>query len=729
MKKLLLVSMLLLVFAVAAFAGTARNIYQKVTCQAPYDVLTYVTNTGTTTSADYRVRVWMLERPTEILTTELGQPGYTAPGALRLVKITAAQPYAAILVQIGTFTTQWVAGNTLHYEVTRLATSEVAEFNLVIPAGTGTYTESTLQVIPPFPPAGFTLEVTSNYAGAAIYRDGNPTGQVTPYTFPAPATAGTYTLMLPNVLWTTAPYVYAATANETVHFVGVKTPDPAMNPVPADLHEFHIAFDAVATPYNLSWEAPIAGPAPTGYYLVWNGAPQVDLGNVLSWITPAIAEGNYTWMVIPYITDPAKGTTRSMGPVKAVLKDTAAKGASTAAVNWHFTVIRDAAPTTTYTLNVNGPDGYAVAGPVAGTTDYVATDANDMINDLVGSYTIAAAPAGFHWLVNPIVVAAGDFTANVATIEFVLEADAPVDITVNADGTVSGPAGTVIVPAPVPPVFGGTDTGIPAVVNMITSTGTHDVVVTRPVGYPVEWYCWIVVAGNVLEAANPIITPTYTFANVNFDAKGDVFVVVDDNETLPVELSAFNAVLTADLFVKLTWVTESETGLVGYRVYRSDVQDYASAVLVTPVMIDATNTSEQHTYNYTDREVEVNNTYWYWLEAVDYNNTTLHGPVSVEVLGNVTPPLPTTTVLGNAYPNPFKANTNISVAVKAGETATVTIYNILGQAVRTYKVSEGSHTINWDGRDSRNNNCGSGIYFYKMSSPSMNQTKKMVIVK
>ena len=352
-----------------------------------------------------------------------------------------------------------------------------------------------------------------------------------------------------------------------------------------------------------------------------------------------------------------------------------------------------------------------------------------MINDLVGTYTIAAAPAGFHWLVNPIVVAAGDFVANVATIEFALEADAPVDITVNADGTVSGPAGTVIVPAPVPPVFGGTDTGIPAVVNMITSTGTHDVIVTRPAGYPVEWFCWIVVGGNVYEGANPIITNTYTFANVNFDAKGDVFVVVDDNETLPVELSAFNAVLTADLFVKLTWVTESETGLVGYRVYRSDVQDYASAVLVTPVMIDATNTSEQHTYNYTDREVEVNNTYWYWLEAVDYNNTTLHGPVSVEVLGNVTPPLPTTTVLGNAYPNPFKANTNISVAVKAGETATVTIYNILGQAVRTYKVSEGSHTINWDGRDSRNNNCGSGIYFYKMSSPSMNQTKKMVIVK
>lgn len=719
MKKFLVLSLFILLIA-AVFAANPRAYSQWITLN---DSSNPVGPNDGTPYPNYIYSVYNSSNPGNVIATN------TASNPANVcVKLQTTSGKVIAFVNQSLFAANWPAGSTLYCTVTYIPTGETYSWTKLIAAGSTINDTTVPYIVPPTVPVGHSLAVSSNYTGAAIYLDGLPTGQVTPYTF-NPAVAGTYTVQLANVVWTTLPYVYAATANETVHFVGVKTPDPAMNPVPADLHEFHIAFDAVAGPYNLSWEAPIAGPAPTGYYLVWNGAPQVDLGNVLSWITPAIAEGNYTWMVIPYITDPAKGTTRSMGPVKAVLKDTAAKGASTAAVNWHFTVIRDAAPTTTYTLNVNGPDGYAVAGPVAGTTDYVATDANDMINDLVGTYTIAAAPAGFHWVLNPIVVAAGDFVANVATIEFVLEADAPVDITVNADGTVSGPAGTVIVPAPVPPIFGGTDTGIPAVVNMITSTGTHDVIVTRPAGYPIEWFCWIVVAGNVLEAANPIITPTYTFANVNFDAKGDVFVVVDDNETLPVELSAFNAVLTADLFVKLTWVTESETGLVGYRVYRSDVQDYASAVLVTPVMIDATNTSEQHTYNYTDREVEVNNTYWYWLEAVDYNNTTLHGPVSVEVLGNVTPPLPTTTVLGNAYPNPFKANTNISVAVKAGETATVTIYNILGQAVRTYKVSEGSHTINWDGRDSRNNNCGSGIYFYKMSSPSMNQTKKMVIVK
>jgi len=69
------------------------------------------------------------------------------------------------------------------------------------------------------------------------------------------------------------------------------------------------------------------------------------------------------------------------------------------------------------------------------------------------------------------------------------------------------------------------------------------------------------------------------------------------------------------------------------------------------------------------------------------------------------------------------------VAVKAGENGTVTIYNILGQAVKTFPVSEGFTKLNWNGRDTKANVCGSGIYFYKLSTPTMNQTKKMVIVK
>lgn len=208
-------------------------------------------------------------------------------------------------------------------------------------------------------------------------------------------------------------------------------------------------------------------------------------------------------------------------------------------------------------------------------------------------------------------------------------------------------------------------------------------------------------------------------------------VLADLDPTLPVELSAFNAVLTAQYFVKLTWISESETGLLGYRIYRSEDNVYDNAVSITPIMIDATNTSSTHVYTHEDREVMNNTGYYYWLEAVDMTHSTPYGPQYVEVKHDETPELPAQTVLKSAYPNPFKANsnTNIPVEVKAGESGTVTIYNVLGQVVKTFNVNEGFNPLTWNGRDSRNNACGSGIYFYKLSTPSKNQTKKMVIVK
>jgi len=359
MKKLLLISLVLLVMVTAAYAGTPRTYYQKV-LTGMGDVLTYVTNTGNTTSANYVVTADILETPGEVMSTATGTP----LTSLRLTRLNATT--VVTVVQLGTFATQWVAGQTLHMTVTYIPNNEVASWDLVIPTGTSgiTVTGAGLeQTIPPFAPAGFSLTVNSNYPGAEIWLNQQNTGHVTPFTFPAPAAAGVYSVNLAGVAgWVPGTYDYTATANETVRFVGVMTPDPAWNPVPGDLTEFHINWDAVATPYNLSWAAPVAGPAPTGYTIVWNGAPAVDLGNVLSWITPAIAEGAYSWTVTPYITDPAKGNRRAMAPVVTRVSGDATKGASTSSVPWHFTIVRDAQPTYAFTVTSvpTGADIYAM---------------------------------------------------------------------------------------------------------------------------------------------------------------------------------------------------------------------------------------------------------------------------------------------------------------------------------------------------------------------------------
>lgn len=199
----------------------------------------------------------------------------------------------------------------------------------------------------------------------------------------------------------------------------------------------------------------------------------------------------------------------------------------------------------------------------------------------------------------------------------------------------------------------------------------------------------------------------------------------------PVELSSFTATLNALNDIQINWVTQSESNMQGYRVYRNENLDNIDAVLITPIMVPATNTSQQQSYTVVDNEVEVGGTYYYWLESVEFNQSSYYGPVSITVQGEVPPVYPEVTTLKNAYPNPFRANTstNINVEVKDGETGTVTIYNLQGKVVKAYNVTPGSHTITWNGTDSNGNACSSGIYLYKLSTPSANATKKMVIIK
>ncbi len=309
--------------------------------------------------------------------------------------------------------------------------------------------------------------------------------------------------------------------------------------------------------------------------------------------------------------------------------------------------------------------------------------------------------------------------------------------TIVGDGTNGFAVGVVITGGGIIPheLLGG-DILEDAILYTITATGTQDVVVHKPAAYVGEWYCWMLKGGVLTPAVpNPLgaAESTYTFTDVDFDAKGDAQIILNDNPTLPVEFSSFAATLTAQNFVKLTWVTETETGVSGYNVYRSTDANQASAVKINANLIDANNTSSTQTYSHIDNEVAPETTYSYWLEIVEMDGTTaFHGPTNVYVEAGqpVTPSLIST--MGNAYPNPFKANSNTNIAyeVKAGETGTITIYNIIGQVVKTVPVSETTtpRTFTWNGRDSKGNVCGSGIYFYKLSTPSRNITKKMVIV-
>lgn len=90
----------------------------------------------------------------------------------------------------------------------------------------------------------------------------------------------------------------------------------------------------------------------------------------------------------------------------------------------------------------------------------------------------------------------------------------------------------------------------------------------------------------------------------------------------------------------------------------------------------------------------------------------------------------------NSYPNPFiKSDSSrdvvtISLNVKKGETADLEIFNIKGQSVKTIsQLKEGKHIVTWDGKDSKDNELGSGVYYYRLKSESVNQVRKLVMIK
>ncbi len=89
--------------------------------------------------------------------------------------------------------------------------------------------------------------------------------------------------------------------------------------------------------------------------------------------------------------------------------------------------------------------------------------------------------------------------------------------------------------------------------------------------------------------------------------------------------------------------------------------------------------------------------------------------------------LPKNYSLSQNYPNPFNPSTTIFYQVPINGMVTLKVYDMLGRETATL-VNEiqgsGSYTAQFNGRS-----FSSGMYFYKLSSGSFSETKKMMFVK
>jgi flagellar hook assembly protein FlgD len=83
-------------------------------------------------------------------------------------------------------------------------------------------------------------------------------------------------------------------------------------------------------------------------------------------------------------------------------------------------------------------------------------------------------------------------------------------------------------------------------------------------------------------------------------------------------------------------------------------------------------------------------------------------------------------------PNPFNHTTQIGFGLDRGGRTLLQIYDISGKLVRTVMddvVPEGWYSPIWDGRDASGRRVASGVYFYRLKSPSGILTRKLVVVK
>ncbi len=72
-----------------------------------------------------------------------------------------------------------------------------------------------------------------------------------------------------------------------------------------------------------------------------------------------------------------------------------------------------------------------------------------------------------------------------------------------------------------------------------------------------------------------------------------------------------------------------------------------------------------------------------------------------------------------AHPNPFNPNVSITIYLKISSVLKVTIFNILGEKVKTMfnnYLNNGTHSFEWDGRNDSNLNLPSGSYIVVVQS-------------
>jgi hypothetical protein len=175
----------------------------------------------------------------------------------------------------------------------------------------------------------------------------------------------------------------------------------------------------------------------------------------------------------------------------------------------------------------------------------------------------------------------------------------------------------------------------------------------------------------------------------------------------------------------LNWTTAQEKNNQGFYIERRNAEQQDGLFEKIGFVDGKINTNMQSGYSYTDRNVTPA-TYTYRLIQQD-----LDGAQHVSNTVNVTIGAPSSYSLEQNKPNPCTTSKIEFSMPLAGPTKLV-VFNALGQQVRTLvdgDLTEGTHTVTFDGKDDAGKDLASGNYIYRLQSGDFTATRKLTLTK
>ena len=94
--------------------------------------------------------------------------------------------------------------------------------------------------------------------------------------------------------------------------------------------------------------------------------------------------------------------------------------------------------------------------------------------------------------------------------------------------------------------------------------------------------------------------------------------------------------------------------------------------------------------------------------------------------------VPERSALSQNYPNPFNPNTTIEYSLDRTEPVQVAIFDALGQKVRTLVDAHqraGYYRLQWDGQTDSGKSAASGVYIYRLQTPSHRESRQLTLLK